>query len=433
MPMTAGIARPAGWRAALAVYADRRMATILALGFASGLPLALTGSTLSVWLVETGVSKAAIGAFALIALPYTAKFLWAPAIDRLSLPWLGRRFGRRRGWTLATQALLALAILGLGASDPKAAPLATALWALAVSFASASQDVVIDAYRVELLEERQFGAGAATIVAGYRLGMLASGAGALLLAEVVAWFWVYAAMLLCLGIGVLAVLLSPEPAAPALSSASGDRRGLAAWLDAAVRQPFAEFLGRPGFLVVLAFVALYKLGDALAGVMTNPFLLELGFSKGEIASVAKAFGLAATLAGGFLGGLLVARLDLHRSLFIAGLMQMISNLMFLVQAAVGYDLGLLAATIAVENAAGGMGTAAFVAYLSALCRAEYTATQYALLSALASFARTGLAAGAGMLAEACGWPLFFALSALAALPALLLLPLLPLLPGRRPP
>ncbi|MBM3490467.1 MAG: AmpG family muropeptide MFS transporter [Alphaproteobacteria bacterium] len=399
------------------------MATILALGFASGLPLALTGSTLSVWLSEAGVSKTTIGIFALLTLPYASKFLWAPAIDRLPLPWFSRRFGRRRGWTLAMQALLAAAVLGLGASDPRVAPLTTAVWALALSFASASQDVVIDAYRVELLEEPQFAAGAATVVAGYRLGMLVSGAGALFLAELVAWFWVYAAMAAALGVGALAVLLSPEPAAPA-RAVQATRRSLLGWFAEAVWSPLADFLGRPGFLAVLAFVALFKLGDALAGVMTNPFLLELGFSKAEIASVVKGFGLAATLAGGFIGGLMLARAGLLRGLLLAGVLQMLSNLMFLAQAKVGHDLAFLALTIAVENAAGGIGTAAFVAFLSTLCRVEYTATQYALLSALAAFARTGLASGSGWLADSLGWPLFFALSALAALPALLLLPLL---------
>jgi PAT family beta-lactamase induction signal transducer AmpG len=423
------------WLGALAVYLEPRLLVILLLGFSSGLPLLLTGATLSIWLAESGVAKTTIGLFALVGLPYSIKFLWAPLIDRLPLPWLTRRFGRRRGWALVTQAALMLGIVGLGQSEPAATPTLTALWAVFVAFASASQDVVIDAYRVELLEERQYGAGAAMIVAGYRVAILAAGAGALFLAEAIPWPLVYVAMGALMLVGVATVLAGAEPEprpAPEHEARTlawlagrlrlaGWRRETAAWLYGAVLAPFADFMRRPGWVAILAFIVLYKFGDSLAGVMAGPFYVELGFSKAEIAEVSKLFGFAATLGGAAFGGVMVARLGIMRSLLWAGVLQMLSNLMFAAQAVVGHDLGFLALTIGIENVAGGMGTAAFVAYLSALCNAAYTATQYALLSSFMAVARTALSSSGGWLAEALGWVGFFSATALAALPGLLLL------------
>jgi PAT family beta-lactamase induction signal transducer AmpG len=406
-----------GWLAAARVYLEPRVLLVMALGFASGLPLLLTLSTLSIWLAEEGVSKTTIGLFALVGTPYTFKFLWAPLIDRVRLPGLTALLGRRRGWGVLIQFLLAGAIVALGATDPSADPWATAFCAVLVAFLSASQDIVLDALRIELLEERQQGAGAAIYVMGYRLGMLAAGAGALFLAEALPWFWVHVAMAALLAVGVVAVLCSPEPA----DVAAPKGRGFAAWLYEAVVAPFADFMRRRGWLAILAFVALYKFGDSLAGVMANPFYLEMGFSKAEIAGVSKIFGLWATLIGGALGGLIVARLGVLPSLFICGLLQMFSNLLFAAQALVGHDLAMLTLVIAVENVAGGMGTAAFVAYLSGLCNVAYTATQYALFSAFMSFARTVLSSPGGALAEQLGWVWFFGLTTLAAIPGLLLL------------
>jgi len=406
--------RIAAWRRAAAVYWDRRILGIVVLGFASGLPLPLTFSTLSIWLAESGVAKAEIGLFALVGLPYAYKFLWAPAIDRLPLGPLTRRLGRRRGWMLAIQALLALAILALGRADPAISPAPTALAALAVAFLSASQDVAIDAYRVEILDGPQQGAGAGSIVFGYRLGMLAGGAGALFLAAALPWAWAYAAMAAAMLPAMATVLALREPATPPPAPAAG----AAAWFREAALAPFAEFARRSGWPMLLLFVVLYKLGDSLAGTMANPFYLEMGFSKEEIASVSKLFGLVATLAGGFLGGLLVARWGLAASLVACGVLQAASNLMFAVQAMAGHDLPLLMVTIGFENLAGGMGTAAFVAFLSALCNASYTATQYALLSALAALPRTLLSSSAGFLAEEMAWVGFFLFTAAAALPGL---------------
>ncbi len=411
-----------GWLAAVRVYTDRRVIAILFLGFSSGMPLLLTFSTLSIWLAEEGISKTTIGLFALVGMPYSLKFIWAPLIDRLRLPLLTRWLGRRRGWAILTQVALMIGITGLGGNDPANGAWAMAAWALFVTFASASQDVVIDAYRVEILEERQFGAGAAMIVAGYRLGMLASGAGALYLAEAVSWFWVYVAMAGLMAVGMLAILLNPEPGRGEIDSTAADgRTHPIKWLRDAVVEPFAEFLHRGGWLPILLFVVFYKFGDSLAGIMANPFYVEIGFSKAEIASVSKIFGLGATLVGGFLGGMLVMRRGIMQSLLWCGLLQMLSNLMFAVQAMVGHDISMLAVTIAVENVAGGMGTAAFVAYLSSLCNIAYTATQYALLSSLMALARTALSAPGGAVAESTSWVSFFLITTIAALPGLALL------------
>ncbi len=425
-----------GWIDALSVYGDRRILAVFLLGFSSGLPLALTGSTLAVWLTEAGVSMAAVGAFALVGLPYTFKFLWAPLIDRLPLPGLTRLFGRRRGWALAIQAGLIGSILLLGLANPAVDPAMTALLALLVAFFSASQDVVIDAYRVEILEVEQYGAGAAAVQFGYRIAMLVSGAGALFLAEVLPWSTVYAIAAAAVAVGVLTVLFNAEPAAQVQLAPPPDLpRGqrVALWLRQAVVEPFADMVRRNGWMVlaVLGFVVLYKLGDALAGMMSNPFYVKMGFSKSEIAQVSKIFGFAATIIGTAVGGILVARWGILRSLLVCGVLQMASNLMFALQAMVGYDYALLHATIGLENLAGGMGSAAFVAYISRLCNVNYTGTQYALLSALATVGRTVMSSSGGVLVEWMGWVDFFLLTTAAAAPGILLLLLLRhrLLPG----
>ena len=407
---------------AVEVYRDPRVIRLLFLGFVSGLPLLLTASTLAVRLTESGVTKTAIGIFALVGLPYAFKFLWAPLIDKLPVPFFTRTLGRRRGWVVLTQLCLILALIGLGYTDPARAPVTTAIWALVVAFCSASQDIVIDAYRVEILEERLYGAGAATLVFGYRVGLLVAGAGALYLASYFDWEAAYLGMAGLVVVGMVTILLSPEPGVPkgAPIKDEGFQRVLH-WFREAVVAPFTDFLARPQWVVILAFVVFYKFGDAIAGVMANPFYLEIGFTKIEIANVSKLFGLGATLLGALIGGGLVARYGILESLLIAGILQMASNAMFAVQAAMGSDLGLLFVTIGFENLAGGMGTAAFVAYLSSLCHVAYTATQYALLSSLMSFGRTLLSAPGGWLADQTDWITFFLLTTAAALPGLFLL------------
>ncbi|WP_374446144.1 MFS transporter, partial [Stella sp.] len=299
-----GPAAPAGRepRLAAALWRQPRLATVLGLGFASGLPLPLTFGTLSFWLAEAGVSRTAIGLFALVGTAYSLKFLWAPLVDALPLPLLTRWFGRRRGWTLGVQAALILAIVALGLTDPAADPVPTAIAALAVAFLSATQDIVIDAYRIELLPPEAQGLGAAAVQWGYRGGMLAAGAGALYAAQFGGWHVAYAVMAALMLVGVLTVLLSPEPESvdrataepPPPPATAGAAVRAAAWVRSAVVAPFADFARRPGWLAVLLFVVLYKLGDALAGIMSNPLYVELGFSKIEVANVAKVFGVGAT-------------------------------------------------------------------------------------------------------------------------------------------
>ena len=321
--------------------------------------------------------------------------------------------------------LTALAILGLGAGDPRHGLAWMATAAVLVAFLSASQDIVIDAYRVELLEERQQGAGAAVVVIGYRLAMLASGAGALLIATLADWFWAYAASAACLLVGMATVLLTPEPKVTGGGTASPG--GVSTWLKEAVVEPLSDFFHRNGLAtatLILLFIMLYKLGDALLGTMTNPFYVELGFTKPEVAAIVKLYGLLATLLGGLLGGLIVHRRGVLPALWICGLIQMASNLIFVVQAWVGRDLGMLAVTISAENLAGGMGTTAFVAYLSSLCNLSYTATQYALLSSFMAQARTTLSAAGGFIAASTSWVGFFLITTLAAVPGLVLLLLL---------
>lgn len=397
----------------LRIYRDPRIFAILLMGFASGLPLALTGATLSIWLKESGITLTAIGLFAQAGLSYNLKFLWAPAMDRVRLPLLTARFGRRRGWALLIQFLLALAILALGASNPAAGLGRVAIFAVLVAFLSASQDIVIDAYRVDLLEPDEQGAGAAATQFGYRIGMLVSGAGALYLAQYLSWFAAYAVMAVLIFSSMIVILSTREPRRP--SAVAGP------WLKSAVIEPFADFTRRRRWLLILIFVVLYKFGDALAGVMAGPFYVELGFALSEIASVAKLFGVAASVAGVFLGGVAVYRWGLMRALLLCGVMQTLSNLMYLAQLWAGHDVAMLAVTIATENVTGGMASAAFVAYLSSLCSPAFTATQYALLSALAATARTVLASSGGFFAERFGWSPFFLLATAACLPGLALL------------
>ncbi|MEO5362536.1 MAG: AmpG family muropeptide MFS transporter [Magnetococcus sp. DMHC-8] len=426
------------WWQACAVYTEKKMITVLLLGFSSGLPLALTFGTLSLWLVEEGISKTSIGLFALTGVPYTFKFLWSPLIDQLPIPLLTARLGRRRSWALLTQVALMISLFGLGLSKPGETPFVTALLALCTAFWSASQDIVLDAYRVEILEERQYGAGAAMSVLGYRLGMLASGAMALYLATFFGWLVTYTLMAALMGVGIATILLNPEPVSrpaspahtqvgplPALLAGWAGRDGrlgrLVAWIGRAIIAPFADFMGRDSWGIVLLFILFYKLGDTLAGVMSNPFYLELAFSKIDIANISKVFGLGATLAGSVVGGVIVNRLGIMQSLLYCGILQMLSNLMFVLLAYTGHNLAVLTGTIAVENFSSGMGTAAFVAYLSSLCNIAYTATQYALLSSFMAFGRTVLASFGGSMADHMSWSAFFLLTTLAAVPGLVLL------------
>lgn len=433
-----GITQSKPWRGGLASYRDRRIIAIFFLGISSGLPLALVLGTLSIWMAREGVDKTTVGLFSAVTLPYSLKFVWAPVIDRVRFPFLTNLLGQRRGWTVATQLALMMGIAAMAITNPAVNPGLMALFALLVSFCSASQDVVIDAYRVELLEEGKIGAGVSSVVFGYRMGMLISGAGALYLVEGLDWSAAYLIMAALIMIGLLTILVSREPLHGADSETvarerrvsdylarrpelAGRRAAVLAWFYGAVVSPFVDFMTRPQWLVILLFIVFYKLGDSMAGVMTGYFMVELGFTNSEIGSVGKIVGIGASILGFIVGGLLIDRLGMLWALWICGGVQMLSNLMFALQALVGHDMGMLALVVGVENLAGGMGTAALVAYLTGLCNLAYTATQYALLSSVASIGRTFLAAPAGRLAEMLDWAPFFLVTTLAALPGLALL------------
>jgi PAT family beta-lactamase induction signal transducer AmpG len=419
--------RSVDWLAALAVYRQPHLVAVLLMGFSSGLPLALTFGTLSYWLAELGVSLTAIGLFGLVRASYSLKFLWSPLIDRLPIPLLTRRLGRRRSWALTIQFLLGLAILGLGMTDPKIDPALTALAAVIVAFLSASQDIVIDAYRIELLRPEEQGAGAAATQWGYRFGMLASGAGALFAASLGGWHVAYAVMAGLMLVGMVTVWLTPEPGGIApperLPGASGAAR-VEAWLKRAVVAPFVDMFQRIGtaqLAAIIVFIVLFKFGDALAGSMANPLYVALGFTKVEVATVAKVYGVIATLAGVALGGVVVLRLGVFAALLLCGAAQALSNLTYIAQLWAGHDVAMLALTIGAENLTGGMASSAFVAYLSGLCSRDFTATQYALLSSLATVGLNVLAASGGYLAQTLGWTPFFLLSTVFCVPSLLIL------------
>jgi len=395
----------------LAVYLKPRLLIVLFLGFSAGLPLALSGSTLLFWMREAGVDLGTIGLFALVGTPYTIKFLWAPVVDALDVPVLSSLLGRRRGWLIFSQLLLIAAIVLLAFSNPAASPWFVAFAALLVATASATQDIVIDAFRIESLPESEQAAGIASYVAAYRIGTLASTAGAMFLVsgfeglglgKGAAWSAGYLAMAALVVIGIATVLVATEPeksATAATEHAAHAQENPLQRVLVAAYGAFAEFLTRDMAIVVLAFVVLYKLCDAFAGAMTAPFVVDLGFSRNDYAAIVKVVGLAATLIGGFAGGALALSYPLVTSLWIGAFLQMASNLIFTWQAFVGLNLWALSVTIIVENFTGAIGTVIFVAYLSALCRNPlHTATQYALLTALAAVGRTYLSAGAGYVA-----------------------------------
>jgi PAT family beta-lactamase induction signal transducer AmpG len=418
--------------AALAVYANARVLIVLLLGFSAGLPLALSAETLRVWMADRGVDVGTIGLISLASLPYTVKFLWAPIVDALEVPWLSARLGRRRGWLVASQLALMAAIVFLGTRDPVAAPLMVGLGALLVAFASATQDIVIDAFRVESLGVEEQAAGMAGYVAAYRIGMLVSGAGVVGLTawletrglgKTVVWPIAYGASAVLVLVGLLAVLLAREPNDAVAEAGAARQPDALSRVLATARDAFSEFLSRDAALAVLAFVVLYKLCDALAGAMTAPFVLvALGYDKATYAAIVKGIGLAVLLVGGFAGGMVARALPLVTALWLGAILQMVSNLAFVWLWAQPPSALALTVAIVIENFTGAVGTVIFVAYISALCgNPLHTATQYALLTALASTGRTLLASGTGFVVDAIGWPAFFIATALAALPSLALL------------
>jgi PAT family beta-lactamase induction signal transducer AmpG len=421
------------WSEALAVYLTPRQLIILVMGFSSGLPLLLTLSTLSYWLSTANVDKATIGLFTIVQTPYAYKFLWSPVVDRLRLPILGR-MGRRRSWLLLTQLCLAASVFVMGQIDPVAHAWWTALAALVVAFFSASQDIVIDAYRIELLDPEEQGAGAGSTQVGYRLGMLLAGAGATAMSDYTSWAMVYAVMAAAVLACAVVTLLLPEPrvaegaeAAPRRLARAAQPTDYAEFLRTAVIEPFKDFMTRRGWLVILAFILFYKYGEAFGGAMANPFYHEMGFTGTEIAVISKVYGVIATLIGGVVGGFLVARLGLFRTLMLGGILQAVTILLMSViaweQAAAVEHAVLrrwLMAAITAENITSGIASAALVAYLSGLCNTAFTATQYALFSSLMANGRTIMSGGSGLLIDYLhnDWGLFWIITIVMAIPGL---------------
>lgn len=395
-------------RSLMRMIFSTRMLVSLLMGFSCGLPLLLTITVLQAWMTEEGVDLTVIGLMALVGIPYTLKFLWAPLFDRFSLSLLGRR----RGWLLLMQLALTAAIAGLGLSDPLGAPWMVAFAAFLVTFFSASQDIIVDAYRREDLSDAELGLGSSLYINGYRVGMLLASGGGLILADHMPYSSVYLLMAGCMLPGIVTTLLAPEPDVPA---------GTPRTLKEAVIEPLVEYFSRRGAILILAFILFYKIGDTMASAMTTPFYLDIGFTKTQIGTVVKLFGFWATISGGLIGGILMLRLGIHRCLWIFGVLQAISTACFAILAHAGSVVSLLAGVIAFENLSSGMGTAAYAAFMASITNKKFTATQYALLSSLMGVPRVLASAPTGYIAKNLGWESFFIFCTLIAIPGLMLL------------
>ena len=388
----------------LGPYNKYNILAFIPLGFCAGLPLPLIGATMSARLMDSGLSLTSIGLFALAGTPYALKFLWSPLIDTIKIPFLNNLLGKRRSWLLLTQIILFILFFIISTIDPMKDLYMLAVLVCSAAFISATQDIALDAYRIELHPDKDLAAGIATYVLGYRIALIVAGAGALYLAEFLSWHVAFKIMSLCFLIGPIILIFLPNN-----SVIDNGNRNVAnipnflQWIKKAVLDPFIEFSQRQSWVWILIFIAIYKLGDALAGNMTTPFLLDIGFSKIQIANIVKVIGLAATLIGLFLGGLLVAKYNIISVLFVGGFLQMFSNLFFAFQGIVGVNTNFLMLTISIENLAGGIGTAAFLAYLSKLVDSRYIATQFALLTSFMALSRTQLSAPAGWMVEGINW------------------------------
>ena len=391
----------------LKISLKKRLLIFLPIGFFSGLPLLLTSATLGTWLADLGVNKTTIGLFALVGLPYALKFIWAPIVDASIFGLFSRQLGRRRSWILVMQVLICINIFFIANIDPVDNTYFLAFLAITLAFFSATNDVAIDAWRIELHKKDELGLGAAMYVTGYRLSLLVAGAGALFLADIYSWkvSFLILAGLYPLGIFIICFCGLKE----VHQKEQNDKLSYRNILLHRVIEPFADFMKRNNWVLILLFIALFKWGDALLGVLSQPFMLEIGFTKSEIAAISKLYGLVATLLGLFIGGFIISKLGIIRSLFIAGILQLLSNLVFIFLALEGNSIIILTITITIENLAGGIGTAAFIAYLSGLCNINFSAFQYALLSSFMAFSRTWLSAPAGWIIDNLNWVNYFKL------------------------
>ena len=421
------------------MYGRPRVISMSFLGFSAGLPFLLVFSTLSAWLRDSGLALSTIGFFSWIGITYSIKVFWAPVVDRAPIFILTDRMGKRRSWMLSAQLLIALGLAGMALSDPQSQLQQLALFALLVAFGSATQDITIDAYRIEAVDKLLQGAMAASYVFGYRVALLVAGAGAFYIAAAQTWQYAYFSMACLMGIGMITTLIIAEPAHPASESAGKletelahklglDKDGgriarLAAWFTGAVISPFVEFFKRNGLLalLILLLISTFRLSDITMGVMANPFYLDLGFSKIEIANVTKVFGFFMTILGAGLGGIFVLRYGIYKPLLLGAILVPITNLFFVWLAVSAPDLVNLAIVISVDNLSGGFATSAFIAYLSSLTNTTYTATQYALFSSLMTLPAKIIGGFSGIVVEAAGYAYFFLYAGLLGAPALLLI------------
>jgi PAT family beta-lactamase induction signal transducer AmpG len=420
------------WRDALKVYLEPATLRMLALGFSAGLPLLLVLGTLSFRLREAGIDRTTIGYLSWVGLAYGFKWVWAPLVDRMPVPPLTTLLGRRRGWLLLAQMVVIAGLVGMAFNDPRAG-LAPLVWcALLVAFGSATQDIALDAFRIESAATRKQAALAAAYQTGYRLAMIWAGAGVLWIAawaelagsagyQDSAWKTAYLAMAASMAVGVLTVLLSPEPARVALPKA----KNAAEWLENVLIEPFADFFRRYRWqaALILALIAVYRISDVVMGIMANPFYVDMGFTKDEVATVSKIYGVVMTLAGAFVGGVLSMRLGVMRVLMLGAVLSAASNLLFAGLASRGHDLTALVLVVSADNLAGGIASAAFIAYLSSLTNVSYSATQYALFSSLMLLLPKFIAGYSGAFVDAYGYHAFFTGTAALGVPVLLLVAL----------
>lgn len=403
------------------VYANKSMLVMCAFGFASGFPFLLVFSTLSLWLKEEGVSLAAIGAFSLVKLPYSLKWLWSPFVDKIKLPLLWH-MGRRKSWSLLMQIFVFLSIVLMATTNPINHRFLMLVYAVMVSFSSATLDIVLDAYRVERFNEepQNQAAAAAVFVLGYRFGLIFSGAGALWLAEYVSWNSVYFLMSLGSVVGFITIMLVKEPVTDFKYSVTNEKLiNVREFFKTSVIAPFKDFLQHKNWYLILLLIFFYRMGDAYVAPMYLPFYSDMGFSKTEIAYITKIYGMISAIVGGLVGGIMLNKIKILKGLYICGFLQGITTLFFSIQAEVGYNTNLLTVIIALENFTSGMATAALVAYISSLCNVMYTATQFALLSSAMSLARDLFSATSGFLAQNVSWFMFFAISSMFCLPGIL--------------
>ena len=426
------------WRQAFSIYAQPRVLGMIFLGFSAGLPFLLVFSTLSAWLRDEGVARSVIGFFSWVGLTYSIKVFWAPVVDRLPLPVLTRLLGKRRSWMLLAQIGIACGLVGMGFSDSHTQLQQIALFAVWVAFCSATQDIVIDAYRIEAVAPEFQGAMAATYVLGYRVALLVAGAGAFYIAEYTNWKIAYFAMAAVMMVGIVATLIIREPehkvnelakrveseveSVIGITGRASFISRLLIWFSDAVASPFVEFFERNGKtgLLILALIALYKMSDITMGVMANPFYLDLGFSKTEIADVSKIFGFFMTIAGASIGGVMVVRYGIMRPLLFGAIMVALTNLLFALLAISEPSLVLLAGVISADNLSGGIATSVFIAYLSSLTNSAYTATQYALFSSLMTLPAKLLGGFSGVIVDGFGYHTFFVYASTVGLPAIIL-------------